>query len=205
MSKLKIGSTIKTAFNIYRHNFKEYYRLALTNSLWIFIPVYGWAKYAAMMGLLARLSYGEAADNPETIAKAKRYIKPKTWLFFGAGLIETIIFYFRLSFVFIPLRIALLVVVGTSSFSLLFDSPFWLAVAVISFCYYYWVMSQLFLYELPIAIEGDANAGQARNIAGQLVRHSYLSLPIIIFSFSCLYVCLSLIKQVVEERSLSRV
>ena len=33
MSQLKIANTIKTAFNIYSHNFKEYYRLALTNSL----------------------------------------------------------------------------------------------------------------------------------------------------------------------------
>lgn len=63
MRKLKIGNTIKTAWRIYRDRFKEYYLLAFTNSFWIFVPLYGWAKYAAMMGLLARLAYGDVADN----------------------------------------------------------------------------------------------------------------------------------------------
>lgn len=96
MTKLKIGSTIQIAWVIYRDRFKEYYRLALINSFWIFVPVYGWAKYATMMGLLARLAYGEVAGNSETIAEAKRYIKPKTWLFFGAGLMSSLVFYLKL-------------------------------------------------------------------------------------------------------------
>ena len=79
MNNLKISSTVKTAFCVYRDRFREYYRIAFTNSFWIFVPVYGWAKYAAMMGLLARLAYGEVAGNPETIIEAKRHIKPKKW------------------------------------------------------------------------------------------------------------------------------
>lgn len=91
MTKIKVGSTIKTAWNIYRDRFKEFYLLALINSFWIFVPVYGWAKYAAMTGLLARLAYGEVSGNIETIKAAKRHIKQKTWLFFGAGLMASLI------------------------------------------------------------------------------------------------------------------
>ena len=68
MTKTKVGSALETAGNIYRHRFKEFYFLVLISSFQIFVPVYGWAKYAAMTGLLARLAYGEATSNPETIS-----------------------------------------------------------------------------------------------------------------------------------------
>ena len=199
MNNLKISSTVKTAFCVYRDRFREYYRIAFTNSFWIFVPVYGWAKYAAMMGLLARLAYGEVAGNPETIIEAKRHIKPKKWYFFGAGLMETYIFYIKILLVVISLRITILIIFSTDNFSFIFNSLFWLIVVIISFYYYYWVMCHLFLYELPLAIDNNTNTTESRKIGWQLVKSSVLKLQIIIFSFSCLFVCSSFLTRIANN------
>ena len=88
---------------IYRDNFKKYLKLAFIGYLWIFVPVYGWAKYSAMMGLLGRLAYGEVAEQPEAIKDARRHVKPKMWDFLVAGIIVVLILFVAI----IPFSLAL--------------------------------------------------------------------------------------------------
>ena len=186
MKKLKIGNIIKTAWSIYRSRFKEYYRLALTNSFWIFVPVYGWAKYAAMMGLLARLAYGDVAGNSETTVEAKRYVKPKTWLFFGAGLMSSLVFYIELFAVGILLLIVSAILTIANPY-IAFSNLFGLAISILSIYSFYWIMSHLFLYELPLAVGKNTNVRQSRDISWKLATESVLSLQIIIFGFFLVY------------------
>lgn len=199
MKKIKISNTVKITWNIYKNRFKEYYRLAFTNSFWIFVPVYGWAKYAAMMGLLARLTYSEVSKNSETAIEAKRHIKPRTWVFFGAGLIESIVFYSKIFLIWLPLRLVISIVITTSNIDLLFNTAFWVVVAVLCFCYYYWLLSHLFLYELPLAIDENTNANKSRDIAGKLAKKSVFKLSTMIFSFSCIFFFSSVILQIINN------
>ena len=188
MTKIKVGNTIKTAGNIYRDRFKEFYFLALINSFWIFVPVYGWAKYSAAMGLLARLAYGEATGNPETIVEARRHIKPKTWLFFGAGLMTTLIFILK------SLRMSVVLVILpwiAIKYDIVIFSPYVNAALLlllyfaISYYYPYWLLSHLFLYELPLATSQTTNMAQSRNISWQLAEtKSFLRLIAILFCFA---------------------
>ena len=67
--------------------------MAFVGYLWILVPIYGWAKYSAMMGLISRLAYGEIAEQPETVQDARRYTKAKMWEFFVAGLLASLIFF----------------------------------------------------------------------------------------------------------------
>ena len=190
MTTLNISDTFKTAWHIYRARFGEYYRIALANSFWIFVPVYGWAKYAAMMGLLARLAYGDVTGNKETIAEAKRYIKPKTWFFFGAGLMGSLILFLWVLLFSIPLLIVNSIVLSQSP-SLIFSKPFLLLTSLINLVfgyYFYKLMSRLFLYELPLAIEQDTNATESRDITWKLVTGSIFKLQIIICLFSIFFV-----------------
>ena len=199
MEKLKIRNTIKTTWRIYCHRFREYYPIAFTNSFWLFVPVYGWAKYAAMMGLLARLAYGDVAGNSKTIIEAKRHIRPRTWLFFGAGLMETYVFYLKILLVLIPLRIAVAIIIGTGNLNFFFNTSFWLIIAIFSFYYYYWIMSHLFLYELPLAIARNTNATESRKIGWKLVKNPAFKLQIILFSFSCIFVFSSFVSRITSN------
>jgi len=199
MKRSILSNTSKLALQIYRDRFREYYCLAFFNSFWIFVPIYGWAKYSAMMGLLARLSYGEVAGNTESVKKAKKYIKSRTWLFFGAGLMETCVFYLRIIFVTVILRIAIIIWLYIGNFEPLFNTLFWSAASISCFYYYYFVMSRLFLYELPLAVENNLDVTESRKTARKLVKSQIFKLPAIIFSFSCIFVLLSSIVRVINS------
>ena len=184
---------------IFGDRFKEYYLLAFTNSFLIFVPLYGWAKYAAMMGLLARLAYGDATGNPETVREAKRHIKPKTWLFFGAGLMETFIFYRKLFLASIPLYAVIIFIIRTASFNLLLYKSFWITLCILFLYYHCWLISHLFLYELPLAINNTSNVADARNESWQLIKKSVFQLQIITLSFSCLFVFSASVLQAIDN------
>ena len=112
---------------------------------------------------------------------------------------ETYIFYIKILLVVISLRITILIIFSTDNFSFIFNSLFWLIVVIISFYYYYWVMCHLFLYELPLAIDNNTNTTESRKIGWQLVKSSVLKLQIIIFSFSCLFVCSSFLTRIANN------
>ena len=193
MTQLKVRNTIKTAGNIYRDRFKEFYLIALINSFWIFVPVYGWAKYAAMMGLLARLAYGEVIGNPETIVEARRHIKPKTWLFFNAGLMADLVFLLK------TLRMLMVLIVLPQvaiKYNIVNISPYLNAISLlllycsVSYYYPYWLTSHLFLYELPLATRQNISVVLSINIGWQLAEQKSTFKLVVIVLYSTLLVSL---------------
>lgn len=93
MKPLSVGNVVSAGLRIYRDNFKNYYRLALIGSLWSWIPIYGWAKFYAMQGLISRLAYGELIEQPETNRDAQRYVNGRMWSFLGAALLVFLRFF----------------------------------------------------------------------------------------------------------------
>lgn len=85
MGPLSIGNVVTGGIRLYRDHFQEYYPIALIGYLWVIVPVYGWAKYAAMHGLIARLAFREAIERPETVQQARQQVEPRMWTFLGAG------------------------------------------------------------------------------------------------------------------------
>lgn len=85
MGPLSIGNVVTGGIRLYRDHFQEYYRIALIGYPWVIVPVYGWAKYAEMHGLIARLAFREAIERPETGQQARRQVEPRMWSFLGAG------------------------------------------------------------------------------------------------------------------------
>ncbi|MEL7077454.1 MAG: hypothetical protein AAFY50_08695 [Cyanobacteria bacterium J06648_1] len=182
MNIWSFGRLFKVAGSIYRDRFVEYYRLALIACGWILVPVYGWAKYAATMGLLSRLTYGELTGNSETIREARRLIKPKTWLFFGAGIRESIILYAKgvlLVLISLPL-------IRNSPFPFLSQSYWiwWYAIALASSYIWYRMRSRLFLYEISLAVEDDVSVSESVNTGWHLVTGAILPIQITLWLLS---------------------
>lgn len=92
MKPLSVGNVVSAGLRIYRDNFQKYYRLALIASLWSWIPIYGWAKFCAIQGLISRLAYGEIIEQPESVSDANRYVKGRLWSYLGAALLVFLIF-----------------------------------------------------------------------------------------------------------------
>lgn len=89
---LSVGNVVSAGLRIYRDNFKVYYLEALKSYLWVLVPVYGWAKFAAIQALIARLAFCEVRETPESLADARRQVMPKLWIFLATGILISLIF-----------------------------------------------------------------------------------------------------------------
>ena len=198
MRKPKIGSIIRTAWYVYRINFKTYYSLALIGTVWLIVPIYGWAKYTTMMGLLTRLTYNNLVSSSESVTETKRNTKQRMWSFLYLGFRANFVLFFDLFtktlFLFLQLiaiSIAGLGVVGsiaaifrlpsTQTYSIAISLVFILIIAWCGAVYYYGyrVTSQLHLYELPFAVKTNIKIVRSISFAKQLAEEYIFQIYII--------------------------
>jgi hypothetical protein len=178
---LSVGNVVSASLRIYRDHFKSYFGLALVASLWLLVPIYGWAKYSAISALISRLAFGEVREKPETVSDARREVNPRMWSFLWAGIL-TVLIYIGVSFVG---GIAMFFV-GRGA-GALFGQNFTLVaafvvVAVIAFfIIYIRVISGLLIVELPLAIENNIGATSAIGRSWELTKGSVGRIQGIVF------------------------
>jgi fumarate reductase subunit D len=124
----------------------------------LLVPIYGWAKYSAILALISRLTFGEVREKPETVSDARREATPRMWSFFGAGILTVLIF-IGVSLVG---TIAMAILPGGAA--AIFGQNYVIigalvVVAVIAFLIIYIrIISRLLIVELPLAIENNIDA-----------------------------------------------
>ena len=186
MKPLSVGNVVSAGLRIYRDNFKKYYKLALISYLWIFVPIYGWAKYAGIMGIIARLAFKEIAEQPETVRDAQRYIEPRKWYFFATGLLVSAIFsgaiisYFIISGIFLAIAGLVRSQASEAVGSILIIILTLVAILGLIFGFI-WLVSKLFLVDLPLAVEDNANAVSTIARSWQLTKGSVGRIQLIVF------------------------
>jgi len=179
---LSVGNVVSASLRIYRDHLKSYFGLALVATLWLFVPIYGWAKYSAILGLISRLAFGEVREKPETVSDARREVNPRMWSFFGAGIL-TVLIYFGVSLVG---GIAIAIVTGGAGAIFGPNSPIvtvlLVVVAVIAFLIIYIrIISRLLIVELPLAIENNIGASSAIARSWELTKGSVGRIQWIVF------------------------
>jgi len=72
-----IGNIVTTGVQLYRSRFRDYLAQALWAHLWLFIPIFGWAKFFAGATLIAQSAFQDlteqSASLPEINSKVQRY------------------------------------------------------------------------------------------------------------------------------------
>ena len=191
MKPLSVGNVVSAGMRIYRDNFKNYYRLALIGSLWSWIPIYGWAKFYAMQGLISRLAYEELIEKPENNRDAQRYVNGRMWSFLGAVILVSLRFilaYF-VGVIAIVLVVGILTTfVGVALASILGDT-FAAIVSVIIvlvplilfFGYLFRLYASFSVTELSLATENEVNASQAIKRSRELTKGFVKNLMLIFF------------------------
>jgi membrane-anchored glycerophosphoryl diester phosphodiesterase (GDPDase) len=179
---LSVGNVVSASLRIYRDHFKSYFGLALVASLWLLVPIYGWAKYSAIAALISRLAFGEVRENPETVSDARREVNPRMWSFLGAGILTFLIF-FGVSLVG---GIAIAILAGGAGAIFRQNSPIvavlLVVVAVIAFLIIYIrIISRLLIVELPLAIENNIGARSAIGRSWELTKGSVGRIQWIVF------------------------
>ncbi|MEL4897850.1 hypothetical protein [Crocosphaera sp. Alani8] len=166
---LSIGNVISAAARIYRDHFVVYYKLALIATLWFIVPIYGWAKFMAISGLLSRLAYGEVIGKPESVTEARRHVNPRLWTFFGAGLLVFLIFFgwyffFGITGVIAGIiirNLSIMLFQNNTVLSWLVFSLFAILLFSIFIISLFWLNSRLYLVDLSIAIEDQSSSTKA--------------------------------------------
>ncbi len=172
MQQLSIGNIVNVSFHLYRTHLKLYFRLSLLAYLWLLVPIYGWAKFFSISGLISRLAFRELAGNPESAKAANTSIKSRIWSFFFKEILLIIFLSVSLfiSLLFTAVWISLFNLNSSINYFVL--DPFfrknpWIAVLIMLailmillasiFFPTLWLYSRVFITDLPLAIESKTN------------------------------------------------
>ncbi len=178
---LSVGNVVSASLRIYRDHFKSYFGLAFVACLWLLVPIYGWAKYSVISGLISRLAFGEVSEHPETVSDARREVNPRMWSFLWAGVLASLIFLGVClvgAIAMIILGVGAAAIVG-QNYAIVVALT---VVSVIAFLIIYIrILSQLLIVELPLAMENDVTASSAIGRSWELTKGSVGRIQWIVF------------------------
>jgi hypothetical protein len=189
LDPLTVGNVVSASLRIYRDHFKLYYGLAFIGYLWVLVPVYGWAKFSAMMGLISRLAFGEVTERPETLQEARRYTNSRMWDFLVAGFLVSLIWTGVLFGVLLVFGILIGIISVILAPSLQNNAPVFVPLLVllgiiagIGLIFgFIWLFSRLSIVELPLAIEDRIDSVSAISRSWSLTQGFVLRLQLIFF------------------------
>ncbi|MCC5614150.1 hypothetical protein LC605_03465 [Nostoc sp. CHAB 5836] len=175
---LSIGNVVSAAVRLYRSHLKTYLNLAAIAHLWILVPIYGWAKYAAISGLISRLAFGELIYQPEGVKTARSHVNPRLWSFLRVGFqvgISMFLVYLGLAIVGGLLAgligVALGGILGASGIIVATTLAIILTAAIILLGLT-WFYSRWIVAEVPLAVEESINGGESVARSWELTKGS---------------------------------
>lgn len=196
LGPLSIGNVVSAALRIYRDHFQSYFSLAAQAYLWILVPIYGWAKYSAISGLISRLAYREALESPEPISEARPIVNRRMWGLFWQGILLTLIFMGFLLGVIVAWGVIIGVLSGilggNNAVIILLGSLLGL---VILFTFV-WLLSKLFIAPLPLAVEDNMTATGAIGRSWELTKGSVFRIQGVLFIAFLITLPLSIVFQI---------
>lgn len=193
LGPLNPGNVVSAGLRLYRDRFKTYFALSIKAILWLFVPIYGWAKYFMLTGVMARLAFRELINQPETPEQARLQVAPKLWSFFGLGLLILLIF-FGLYFGLILVAVMVGIIVGLLAAGLsipLVGSDIGSALGVVMgsviglalfFIGLIWIVSRLLIAEVPLAIEPQVTATEGISRSWELTKLSVIRIQFVVLA-----------------------
>ncbi|MUG95234.1 hypothetical protein F7734_23880 [Scytonema sp. UIC 10036] len=215
MQQLSIGNVVNIGFYLYRSHLKLYFKLALTAHLWLLVPIYGWAKFYAIAGLISRLAFQDLIGHPETIQAAKNQVNRNFWKFLLTVILVTLtvfllffIFYILFSLIGGILFLIISFIIG-SSLTLISNNPYssflfliiLVPIGTVIYISPFWFYTYFFVTELPLVLDKinpfqtinkswNLTRGHIRRILGIIFISVLITFPILTLSW---FVCSFLI------------
>ena len=171
---LSIGNVVSASLRLYRSHLKDFLQLSIVAYLWVLVPVYGWAKCAAIHGVVSRLVFAELTNQPESISAARAKIDPLKWSFLGVAFRV----WLRVLLVYLGLAILGGILGGILGFLLGFllgplvgilVAAVVMVVLVVGITWFY---SRLVIAELPLAVEENVNGRESVDRSWSLTESS---------------------------------
>jgi hypothetical protein len=169
MQPLSVGNVVSAGIKLYRSHLKDYFLLALKAYIWIFVPVYGWAKCYALTALISRLAFADLVNQPESITTGERYVNSRLWQFLLTMLLMLIVgigVIFGVGFVFALFGALVAVVVGAvgqqpTPAVIFLVGLIAFVLGIGAFVAILWLLTRFYLVDLPLAVEDNVDATSA--------------------------------------------
>ncbi|MCP2729538.1 hypothetical protein [Limnofasciculus baicalensis] len=201
LQPLTIGNVVNVGLKVYRANFKLYSQLALTAHLWLFVPIYGWAKFYGIAALISRLAFGNLISQPESINTAKTQTYRRMWSLLSLGILVFImpliiacLWLILFSLTFGIIYAILTVILGINLpplpkdgnvFGSWVSTAIFLPIAIAVYLSPLWHYSRLFITDLTLVMEDNSNPFKAIKQSWELTKGLRMRLiTIILISFS---------------------
>ncbi|MDF5724868.1 MAG: DUF975 domain-containing protein [Rhizonema sp. PD37] len=196
---LSLGNTVSAGLRLYRSHLKDYFLLALKAYLWLLVPIYGWAKFYALISLISRLAFGELVNQPESISSGQRHVNSKLWQFLVTMLLMFligigIIFGFSLLF---GLFFGVLVGTGFQQNYITYLLVGFISIA--AFVAFLWFGARFYLVDLPLAIENNVNSVSTISRSWELTQGHVWRILLIIFVASLITLPIQIIVQILKN------
>ena len=180
---LSVGNIVSTGLTLYRSHLKTYLQLSAFAYLWVLVPIYGWAKYYAISGLISRLAFRELISQPESVSQARSHTNQRLWSFLGVAInagIRLILVYFGLAILagFIG---AIIAAVLTPINPILGPIAMIVLVMVILLIGFTWYFARWMVAEVPLAVEDNINGGQSVKRSWELTKDSVRRIQLVVF------------------------
>ena len=190
---LNPGNVVSAAFRLYRDRFKTYLKLSVIAFLWLFVPIYGWAKYSMYTGLMARMAFQDVTNHPETPTEAREQVEPKLWSFFGLALLLVLIFIGAyIGSILVGVIAALAIGFGGGAvLSALVGENLGVGIAVVIATLVaiavillglLWVVGRLFVAEVPLAVETGTDASASIGRSWKLTKRSIIRIQFVVLA-----------------------
>ena len=174
---LSVGNIVSAGVRLYRDRPDTYLSLSLFAHLWIFVPVYGWAKYNAIAGLMSRLAFGELTGQPETVEKGRARVRARLWSFLlVAFLISIRVFGIYFAGVLVIGLVAGILSVVAVPLGILAGVLLFIALIVILVRFF----SRWFIAEVPLAVEPSMTGGRSLDRSWQLTQKAASRVQIVV-------------------------
>lgn len=183
---LSIGAVVTGAVQLYRDNFKEYFKIAFFSTLWLIVPVFGWAKGIAGFALISRLAFNQISGRSESFDQAFSIVDRRKWKFLGAILLFFVIYFLAyiasIFAIFVPL-IPLISLGQSLQSNPLTLIGFGLALLLIVFLvigFLFWMATRFFVQDVALAIEEGLGAAGTLQRSWVLTKGSVFRLQLVL-------------------------
>jgi len=176
LKPLSVGNVVTAAIQLFRSHLKQYLGLTLRAYLWALVPIYGWAKFFMISGVISRLAFGDLTGQPETETQARKQLEDKKWGFLG---LESLLVVISIG-VFIAWYIALiiLVLIGVAIVSAVGENVVVIVALVLiaivlvflSLFGLTWFFSRFMVSQVAFAIEPLSNASASLGRSWELTK-----------------------------------
>ncbi len=169
---LSIGNVVSTAFRLYSSHLKTYLTQALFATLWILVPIYGWAKASAKSAMISRLAFGELINKPESVGSADEHTSKDMWSFLGVAIGVAL----RVFAVYLGAALAGGIVVAILA-TITGGNPIMAGILGVIFVVSLillitWFYSRLIIAEIPLAVEDETTGKQSLDRSWSLTKDS---------------------------------